>query len=148
MMRRNRSSASPESTAWRTRLLASASFDATPASTSIRPASASESSSRSAGPCPFKTSIDSITSFAFPIARPSGESILVITASVRTPDACPIATSDSASRRESDSVFMNAPLPVFTSRTSASIPSAIFLLMIEALISGMLSTVPVTSRSE
>ena len=42
---------------------------------------------------------------------------------------------------------MNAPLPVFTSSTSASIPSAIFLLMIEALMSGMLSTVPVTSRS-
>ena len=42
---------------------------------------------------------------------------------------------------------MKAPLPVFTSSTSASIPSAIFLLMIDALMSGMLSTVPVTSRS-
>ena len=71
----------------------------------------------------------------------------VMTASVFTPDALPIDTSDSASRRESASVFMNAPLPVFTSRTSASMPSAIFLLMIDALMSGMLSTVPVTSRS-
>ena len=68
-------------------------------------------------------------------------------ASVFTPEALPIDTSDSASRRESASVFMNAPLPVFTSRTSASIPSAIFLLMIDAEMSGMLSTVPVTSRS-
>ena len=36
---------------------------------------------------------------------------------------------------------------VFTSSTSASMPSAIFLLMIDAEISGMLSIVPVTSRS-
>ena len=43
-------------------------------------------------------------------------------------------------------VFMNAPLPLFTSSTSASMPSAIFLLMIDAEISGMLSIVPVTSR--
>ena len=42
---------------------------------------------------------------------------------------------------------MNAPLPVLTSSTSPPIPSAIFLLMIDAEISGMLSTVPVTSRS-
>ena len=56
----------------------------------------------------------------------------VISASVRTPDALPIATSDSASRRESSSVFMNAPLPVLTSRTSPPMPSAIFLLMIDA----------------
>ena len=42
---------------------------------------------------------------------------------------------------------MNAPRPDLTSSTSASMPSAIFLLMIDAVISGMLSTVPVTSRS-
>ena len=42
---------------------------------------------------------------------------------------------------------MNAPSPVFTSSTSASIPSAIFLLMMEAAIRGRLSTVLVTSRS-
>ena len=56
-------------------------------------------------------------------------------------------TSDSASRRESASVFMKAPLPVFTSSTRASMPSAIFLLMIDALMRGMLSTVAETSRS-
>ena len=49
--------------------------------------------------------------------------------------------------RASSASFMNAPDPVFTSSTSASMPSAIFLLMIELAISGMHSTVPVTSRS-
>ncbi len=41
---------------------------------------------------------------------------------------------------------MNAPLPTFTSSTSAPVPSAIFLLMIDEAISGIDSTVPVTSR--
>ena len=53
----------------------------------------------------------------------------------------------SASARDSSKGFMKAPSPVFTSRTSASMPSAIFLLMIEAAIRGRLSTVAVTSRS-
>ena len=43
--------------------------------------------------------------------------------------------------------FMNAPEPTFTSRTRAPVPSAIFLLMIELAMSGIASTVPVTSRS-
>ncbi len=42
---------------------------------------------------------------------------------------------------------MNAPEPVFTSSTRASIPSASFLLMMEAQIRNGLSTVPVTSRN-
>jgi hypothetical protein len=42
---------------------------------------------------------------------------------------------------------INAPAPVFTSRTSALVPSAIFLLMIDDAISGIASTVAVTSRS-
>ncbi len=54
---------------------------------------------------------------------------------------CPTATSDSASARAVSAVFMNAPRPALTSSTSASIPSAIFLLMIDAVMSGMLSTV-------
>ncbi len=41
---------------------------------------------------------------------------------------------------------MKAPSPVLTSSTRASIPSAIFLLMIDAAMSGRLSTVAVTSR--
>ena len=43
-------------------------------------------------------------------------------------------------------VFMKAPVPTLTSRTSAPVPSAIFLDMIEEAISGIASTVPVTSR--
>ena len=43
---------------------------------------------------------------------------------------------------------MNAPEPTFTSITSDLVPSAIFFERIDAVMSGMLSTVPVTSRSE
>ena len=53
----------------------------------------------------------------------------------------------SASARASSIVFMNAPSPTLTSSTIACAPAAIFLDMIEAAISWMLSTVPVTSRS-
>ena len=52
-------------------------------------------------------------------------------------------------RASSDAFFgsdINAPLPVFTSNTSADVPSAIFLLMIDDAISGIASTVAVTSR--
>ena len=42
---------------------------------------------------------------------------------------------------------MNAPLPNFTSSTRASVPSAIFFDMMLEAISGIASTVPVTSRS-
>ena len=52
-----------------------------------------------------------------------------------------------ASSRAVSTSFMNAPEPTLTSSTSAPVPSAIFLLMIELAISGMASTVPVTSRS-
>ncbi len=67
-------------------------------------------------------------------------------ATVCTPCAVPSATIVSASSRADSVVFMNAPVPTFTSRTSAADPSAIFLLMIELAISGIDSTVPVTSR--
>ena len=42
---------------------------------------------------------------------------------------------------------MKAPEPTLTSSTSALVPSAIFLLMMELAMSGMVSTVPVMSRS-
>ena len=44
-------------------------------------------------------------------------------------------------------VFMKAPLPHFTSRSMASAPAAIFLLMMELAMSGIESIVAVTSRS-
>ena len=42
---------------------------------------------------------------------------------------------------------MKAPRPTFTSSTSASMPSASFFDRIDATMSGMDSTVAVTSRS-
>ena len=71
----------------------------------------------------------------------------VSSATVRTPWSLPRATIVRASSRADSRSFMNAPEPTFTSSTSAPVPSAIFLLMIELAISGMASTVPVTSRS-
>jgi hypothetical protein len=65
---------------------------------------------------------------------------------VRRPCAAPMSTIVAASSRARSAVFMNAPEPDFTSSTRPSVPSAIFLLMIELAISGIDSTVPVTSR--
>ena len=71
--------------------------------------------------------------------------------SARPLSSCPLPRrsrpSPRPAARASASVFMNAPRPTFTSSTSPSMPSAIFLLMIDEAMSGMLSTVPVTSRS-
>ena len=53
-----------------------------------------------------------------------------------------------ASSREPSSVDMKAPEPVLTSITKPPMPSESFLLRIDAVMSGMLSTVAVTSRSE
>ena len=71
----------------------------------------------------------------------------VSSATVVSPAWVPMRTMVSASSRAGPSVFMNAPLPTLTSRTSAPVPSAIFLLMIDEAINGIASTVPVTSRS-
>ena len=89
----------------------------------------------------------STTSIELPTARPSGVSMSVISASVRTPARVPIATIADASARASASSFMNAPSPHLTSSTTTSLPSASFLLMTEAEMSGMLPIVAVTSRS-
>ena len=52
-----------------------------------------------------------------------------------------------ASARASAGRCMNAPRPHLTSSTSAVLPSASFLLITDAAISGRLSIVAVTSRS-
>ena len=67
-------------------------------------------------------------------------------ATVRTSWSVPRATIVRASSRAESTSFMKAPDPTLTSSTSAPVPSAIFLLMIELAISGIASTVPVTSR--
>lgn len=71
----------------------------------------------------------------------------VISATVFTPLSVPRLTIVWASSCASARFFMKAPLPTLTSRTSEPVPSAIFFDMIEEAISGMASTVPVTSRS-
>jgi hypothetical protein len=63
------------------------------------------------------------------------------------PRARPIDVMLAARARASSSRFMNAPSPHFTSSTRASIPSASFFERIEAVISGIDSTVAVASRS-
>ncbi len=63
-------------------------------------------------------------------------------------NAFAVLINEFASASESFMVFIKAPLPIFTSRTKPSIPSANFLLIMLAVISGIDSTVPVTSRRE
>ncbi len=57
----------------------------------------------------------------------------------------PIRTIVCASLLASVRFFIKAPSPVVTSKTIASAPAAIFLLMIELAINGIELTVPVTS---
>ena len=101
----------------------------------------------SAGPPPASTSTDSRTSFAFPMAKPSGTFMFVRRADVATPASSPRATIVRASSRLCSMSLRKAPDPNFTSRTSAEVPSAIFLLMIEEAMRGIASTVAVMSRS-
>ena len=67
-------------------------------------------------------------------------------ARVFTPQSQPRATMARASSRACSLVCMKAAEPNFTSSTSASRLSASFFERIEAVINGMLGTVPVTSR--
>ena len=70
----------------------------------------------------------------------------VSSATVWRPASWPSETMVRASSRAASTSFMNAPVPTLTSSTSAPVPSAIFFDMIEDAISGIASTVPVTSR--
>ena len=81
-----------------------------------------------------------------PQARPRGRSMAVSSATVGQPRSSPSAIIVCASSRLCSSLERKAPLPRFTSRTSAFSPSASFFDMILAAISGIAATVPVTSR--
>ena len=87
------------------------------------------------------------TSNALPTFMPSGWFISVTSAQKRLPAALPISTSICASVFASSSVSISAPLPHFTSNTIFCAPEAIFLDKMEETISGIESTVAVTSRS-
>jgi len=69
-----------------------------------------------------------------------------MTASHASPFAFAPDTSDFASVVASARFFMNPPRPHLTSMTRPEIPSANFLERIDAVMSGTLSTVAVTSR--
>src|SRR6266567_8247617 len=79
---------------------------------------------RSPGPSPRSARIASSVSRALPQARPSGRSMAVSSATVGQPRSSPSAIIVRASSRLCSSLGRNAPLPRFTSRTSAFSPSA------------------------
>ncbi len=87
----------------------------------------------------------SSTSKAFPIAKPNGWSISEITAIVLRPICFPIETISVANSLADSVFFMKAPSPTLTSKTIASAPEAIFLLIMLDAIKETLSTVAVTS---
>ena len=91
--------------------------------------------------------MQSATSTALPSAGASGWFMSEISAAVRQPAPFAVSTSARASVRASSAVFMKAPLPTFTSRTSAPSPAASFLDRIEAVMRSTDSTVAVTSRT-
>ena len=74
-----------------------------------------------------------------------GASILVTSAAERRPAAFAPDTRERARSRASSRVFMNAPFPHLTSKTSVPAPSASFFDSIEPVMSGIDATVPVTS---
>lgn len=69
----------------------------------------------------------------------------MIRAIIFFPILSPIEIIVSANSLDYSKVFINAPVPVFTSKTKPSVPLANFLLIIELEIKGIDSTVPVTS---
>ena len=73
--------------------------------------------------------------------------MLVRKAVVFTPASAPSWVMTRASSRDCSMSLRKAPEPNFTSSTRAEVPSAIFFDMIDDAISGIDSTVAVTSRS-
>ena len=108
--------------------------------------SAYVTSIRSSGPSPRNARIASSVSSTLPQARPRGRSMAVSNATVGQPRSSPSAIIVLASSRLCSSFWRNAPLPRFTSSTSAFRPSASFFDMMLAAMRGIASTVPVTSR--
>ena len=96
---------------------------------------------------PFNTFIASCTSKLFPTAYPSGDVISVIKAVTFLPHLFPMLTISFASFDASSRFFIKAPSPHFTSSTMFFAPAASFLLIIDDAISGIQSTVAVTSLS-
>src|SRR5712692_2895730 len=115
--------------------------------TSISAPARRASRTRSPGPRPCSVSIASATSSALPTARPSGWSMSVSSQVTARPCATPIATIARARARADRRSFMNAPLPTFTSSTTAFAPAAIFFNMMLDAMSEIAGTLPVASRN-
>ena len=147
MICRNRCAASPLATASYASFEACSSERACPPKRIIWAARAIVTLSRSSGAWLFKNSMHSRISRAFPMARPSGCSISVINTTILVFIARQTSTMERERLVAAFSVGINAPEPVLTSITRPSIPSASFLLKMLAVISGIDSTVAVTSRS-
>ena len=81
------------------------------------------------------------------MASPKGCDMSEITAIVWRFASFPMRTIVSANRRALARSFIKVPSPVVTSKTIASAPAAIFLLIMELAINGIESTVAVTSRN-
>ena len=120
-------------------------FSATFPWISIISAACIQSSVKSFGPWPFSVSIASFISIALPIVFPKGWFISVIIAIVFLPRLFPIDIIASANFVASSIVCINAPSPYLTSSNIVSEPDANFLDIIDDAISGIDSTVPVTS---
>ena len=71
----------------------------------------------------------------------------VTAARARRPHADASRMHADASSAAASGVFMNAPLPAFTSSRMRSVPTASFFDITLAAINGMLATVAVASRS-
>ena len=117
--------------------VAGSTFGLIPTASSISFASKRVSSTTSLGPPPDRTSRVSLISNEFPAVNPSGTSIAVTNARVVTPARFPKSTIVRASNAASFGLLIKAPEPVLTSRTSALVPSAIFLLIIDEAINGI-----------
>ena len=89
----------------------------------------------------------SCSSRLLPACRPSTWFMSVSSATVGSPAPLPTEAMLAASSRAIVSSAAKAPLPNFTSITSPSSPAASFFDRIDAVISGIDSTVAVTSRS-
>ena len=81
------------------------------------------------------------------MARPSGWDMSVTAARARRPQSAASRTHASASSAASSGVFINAPLPAFTSSRMRSVSTASFFDITLEAMSGTLGTVAVASRS-
>ena len=138
--------AAPESKAFSSLLRASSSESVRSAKRSISTPSRRQISRTRSGPSLRSTRIDSSASRALPTARPSGRLMSVIQPVASRPAARDVSTRARPSSRDSSTVFRNAPSPVLTSKTMPVVPDASFLDRMEATMSEIDSTVPVTSR--